>query len=106
MISGDLLTIIRIIIAVFAVVSLTDILVYQKIAQPIRKAAGIWHGEDGTRTSHDDSFFASMLWCFRCTSVWVSAFFVLVWFIYPPAFDALGLFFALSYVATRAFEKF
>lgn len=61
----------------FAVLSLTDILVYQKIAAPIREYFG-WEHEQGDpigwepTPSRVKNFFGNAIGCPRCTSVWAA----------------------------------
>lgn len=64
----------------FAILSLTDILVNQKVAKPIRAWVGIDHrnGYPATDIAPPTTFWGQVLSCFRCTSVWVALFFVLI----------------------------
>lgn len=92
-----------------AVVSLTDLLVYQKIANPIRKlfgfttdSAGYNNGRKNTGNRLID-FFGDALTCFRCTSVWAS--FILISFSFIPYYEYLEAILIISWVATLLNRK-
>lgn len=67
-----------------AVISLTDILLHQDIAQPIRKLLGWEHDRFGNtdyrknKNSKILEFFGKASECFRCTSMWVAIFLIAV----------------------------
>lgn len=101
----DFAFLLRFMVMVMAVARVTRILVDETIAEPIRKAVGIYHNDAGKKITHDDTFLAQLLWCFWCTSVWISAAFVLVYALSPFLFDILSIPFAVSWAAIALYEK-
>lgn len=88
-----------------AVVSLTDLLVYQKIFTPVRAFFGFEHDAEGYSKGRKPTgvkwrdFFGEALTCFRCTSVWVSIILVLLSFL--PFYKILESVLIGSWVATN-----
>lgn len=89
-----------IIIAILATWRLSAVLSYEtgpfNIFILLREMAGIVHDDDGKKTIVPESFFAELLDCVWCTSMWIggavaiSLFFypVLVWLLLPFALSA------------------
>lgn len=92
-----------------AVTSLTDLLVYQKIADPIRRFFGFEFDGAGYSIGRKDTgnrikdFFGDALTCFRCTSVWVAISMVVLSFI--PYYEYLEAILIVSWVATMINKK-
>jgi hypothetical protein len=88
----------------FAVVSLTDLLVWQKLFIPVRAYFGWVHDDEGNRLYHKTTnvkwrdFFGTAIGCFRCTSVWVAI--ILVVLSYLPFYKILELILVGSWGAT------
>ena len=64
----------------------------------IRERAGIEH-VDGVPTIVPDKFFAQLLSCVWCTSIWVGAGWLIAWLVMPEAASAFAALFAFSAVA-------
>lgn len=64
-------------ILILATWRLTSLFVHEygpfRIFHKIREWAGIIHDTDSNVIGSDDSFFAQLLECFWCTSIWVAA---------------------------------
>lgn len=80
-------------LVVFAMATwrLTSLFVHEdgpfKIFHRIREWAGVIHDKDGMPCGNNNSFFAGLLSCFWCTSVWAAAIisvFSLDWTMYVP----------------------
>lgn len=65
----------------------------------IRKRAGIGHDDQGNPYMIPDTFFAQVLSCIWCFSIWVSFFFTTFWLLSPEWSLKLAVPFALSGVA-------
>lgn len=96
--------ILRLLILIPAIISLTDILVWQDIARPLRSLAGIEHDDGGKRIGHDDSFTANLLWCPRCTGVWAAGILVALILYVTPAYDFIGGVLATSLLADEIWK--
>jgi hypothetical protein len=73
----------------------------EKIGEPIKKAVGVKTDSFGLE-SFPDTFFANLVMCFRCLSVWVSVAMTLLWVINPLIIYP----FALSFIVIKLNEKF
>jgi len=69
----------------------------------IREVFGIKH-KDGVPYEYPDTFFAQLLSCIWCTSIWVAIFLTLFWAVYPSALFVASLPFAIS-AGAIFFEK-
>lgn len=67
-----------------------------------REWAGITHDNDGNVQVIPHKFFAELLSCVWCTSIWVAAFWAALWMLLPHACLAIALLFALSGLAIFA----
>jgi hypothetical protein len=65
----------------------------------IRELAGIQHDADGNVFMIPHKLFAELLSCVWCTSIWVGAFWAVMWFVSPPITIGASLLFAISTVA-------
>lgn len=87
------------IIAILATWRLSAMLSYEAgpfdVFVSIREKAGIAHDDDGRKISDDGSFFAELLDCVWCVSVWIGGAVAIGLFFYPVLFWLL-LPFALS----------
>lgn len=68
----------------------------------IRKIAGIQHDQTGDIMSWDDKFFAEVLVCVWCTSVWVATGLMILWHYFPIPTIFISTIFAFSTVAILA----
>jgi hypothetical protein len=64
-----------------------------------RELTGITHDDNGDIVMIPDRFFAQLLSCVWCTSVWVAIGWVILWVILPQACVYVALPFALSAAA-------
>ena len=64
----------------------------------IRERAGIEH-VDGVPTIVPDKFFAQLLSCNWCTSIWVGAGWLIMWLVLPEVAPLFAALFAFSTVA-------
>lgn len=51
--------------------------------QRIRELAGIQHDPDGVPYQYPDNFFAELLSCIWCTSIWVGGGVMALWLFFP-----------------------
>lgn len=65
----------------------------------IRQWAGIEHDDDGNKTIIPDTFFAGVLSCVWCASLWAAMFWVGMDLISPEVTMKVAMVFALSAVA-------
>lgn len=72
------------------------------IFEKLRELAGIQHDADGNVLMIPSKFFAELLSCVWCTSVWVGAFWAIFWMILPVVSLYVALLFALSTIAIIA----
>lgn len=95
-------------LGLFTVLNVTDILREDTITQPLREFFGILHDSEGKKISifREEGqwgkikfFFARMLWCFRCTSWWVSLAVGLLYLLSPPLYLFLGFVSSLAWIA-------
>lgn len=85
-----------IIVIALATWRLAHILNEEKIAEGLRKKLG--EKEVEGLYEYPDTFFANLISCFRCLSVWAAAAAVLLYLVYPPitwifAASTLAIFF-------------
>lgn len=64
-----------------------------------RERAGIVHDEDKIPTVYPDKFFAQLLSCTWCFSMWVGTFWIFMYLLIPPLTIAIAAVFALSTAA-------
>lgn len=64
-----------------------------------RKLAGIIHDEDGKPLQVPERFFAELVSCIWCTSVWIGMFWAAFYFLSPTLAVAIALPFCLSAMA-------
>lgn len=62
----------------------------------IRELAGIEHDESGVKTIIPDGFFASLLDCVWCASIWVAAGWMVFDWLYPLLAVKVALIFSIS----------
>lgn len=67
--------------------------------QYIRKMAGIQHDGDGVPYMIPSNFFAQVLSCVWCASLWVGAWFYGMWFLFPESTTIIATALALSTMA-------
>lgn len=65
----------------------------------MRELAGISHDPDGNISMIPDRFFAGVLSCVWCCSIWVSFFLTAIWLFYPEIALRTSIPFAFSAVA-------
>lgn len=65
----------------------------------IRKMAGIVHGPDGRPMVIPEQFFAELLSCVWCSSIWVGAAWALFWLLFPSVAISAAAVFSLSTIA-------
>lgn len=65
----------------------------------IRKLAGIIHDENGTPVGIPDGFFAGILSCVWCCSIWLSIGMTIFWLFFPEPSLKFSVVFAFSAVA-------
>lgn len=70
----------------------------------LRELTGITHDDGGAIVMIPDRFFAQLLSCVYCASMWVGTFWVIFWLIFPAVAVGLASVFALSAVAV-AFDR-
>lgn len=69
------------------------------IFRRLRELNGIVHDEDGNAIVVPERFFALLLSCSWCVSIWVAFFVVLFWYIMPGVLFIVSLVLALSAIA-------
>lgn len=71
----------------------------------IRKLTGLQHDENDKVYQIPDRFFAGILSCVWCTSIYIGAFWAILWIFIPQITIYLGVLFALS-AAAIIIEKY
>jgi hypothetical protein len=69
------------------------------IFEKLRKHAGIVHDADGLVVMIPHKFFAELLSCVWCASIWVGSFWVIFWFVSPTISTLCALPFGISAIA-------
>lgn len=66
------------------------------IFMKIREWTGIQHDDSGYPFMIPDNFFAQLLSCIWCASIWISFFFTILWLAYPDLSLKIAVVFAFS----------
>ena len=98
------MNIFNLVFGVIATIRLSDILELEKIAYPIRDYFGIGHNKNKEPLTPSalegvKGFFGSLMWCWKCISVWVSAFFAICYLTNKTLYKFLTLTFGFSWLA-------
>lgn len=108
-VSLDKTTLLDLIIYVLATWRLSSLFVNEpgpgRIFQYLREFAGIEHDEEGNKTIIPETFWAELLSCVWCSSIWLGIFWALLDLWLPGLAFRLGLIFALS-AGAILLEKF
>lgn len=66
----------------------------------LREFSGIVHDEESNILMIPDKFFAGVLSCVWCCSVWVAIGLSLAWILWPPVAFRIAIIFGISAIAT------